>query len=291
MGEAPQAAMAASDEIPAAPESAQVGLTRELARVMRLHAERSANPRLAESLDRLATWQAKRLRRTYADLETHPRYAAAIDFFESDLYGREHFAARDADVAKVAPLMTMMLPVRVVAAIGHAMELNALSQELDRALLARLPAHDRDPTVVEYCDAYRRMGGRGARERQIALVAEIGGALDRIVQMPLVHAALTMMRQPARAFGVAALHEFLERGFDAFRQMNGAREFLATIVARETELMEKIMAGARAPFADPLEAEGEPGAPSSAGTVSGSERSGDRSRAAAPKRKPRPPRA
>jgi len=294
--------MTASDDLPSAPESAQAMLSRELARVMRLHAEREANPRLAESLNRLATWQAKRLRRTYADLESQPRYAAAIDFFEMDLYGRGNFAARDADVAKVAPAMMMMLPERVVATIGHAMELNALSQELDRALLARLPTPDAHPTVVEYCQAYRRLGQRSARERQIALVAEIGSALDRIVQMPLVHTALTMMRQPSRAFGVAALHEFLERGFDAFRQMNGAREFLATIVERETALMDRIMAGARAPFADPLadarsegaqrdEGEGGGAAPRNASTSSGSENSGERPPTAAPKRKPRAPRS
>ena len=276
-------------------------LTRELARVMRLHDERRANPRLAESLDRLAAWQARRLRRTYADLEAQPRYAAAVDFFETDLYGREHFAARDADVAKVAPLMMMMLPGRVVATIGHAMELNALSQELDREVLARLPAQNGNPTVAAYCDAYRRAGMRGARERQVALVAEIGEALDRIVQMPLVHAALRMMRGPAHTFGVGALHEFLERGFDAFRRMNGARDFLATVVERETALMDTIFAGANAPFDDPLagarsddalhERETGRDAAPNARTVAASRGSGKRSPAAAPKGKPRPPRA
>jgi hypothetical protein len=199
--------------------------------------------------------------------------------------------------------MMMMLPERVVATIAHAMELNALSQELDRALLARLPSQEGNPTVAEYCQAYRSMGGRGARERQIVLVAEIGGALDRIVQMPLIHAALRMMRQPARAFGVAALHEFLERGFDAFRRMNGAREFLATIVERETALMDGIMAGAKAPFADPLAGAGsaspEPRAgaleraapPNAATALDGENREESRAQSATPKRRPRPPRA
>jgi hypothetical protein len=38
----------------------------------------------------------------------------------------------------------------------------------------------------------------------------------------------------------------------AFRQMHGASEFLATILARETELMNAIFDGDNAPFADPL---------------------------------------
>jgi hypothetical protein len=241
---------APSDAFPDA-ESAQTVLARELAHVARLHAEREANPRLTEALGRLAAWQAQRLRQTYQDLGAQPRYAAAVEFFESDLYGGRDFAQRDADVGRVAPVMTLMLPERVIATIGRAMELNALSQELDRALLARLPRPDAPFGVADYCLAYRRADNRSARERQIALVTEIGSALDRFVQMPLIAGILAMMRQPARLAGMAALHEFLERGFEAFGKMKGADEFLATIAERETALMNAIFRGSTAPFIDP----------------------------------------
>jgi len=238
------------------PETAQAALARELARVTRLHAERLANPALNAALERLARWQALRLRGTYADLEAQPRYAAAVRFFEDDLYGGADFAQRDADAARIAPIMGVMLPERVIATIADAMEVNALSQELDRALLARLPRGDGRFTVAEYCGAYRRMDNRPARERQIALVAEIGAELDRFVRMPLIRGALAMMRQPAKLAGMAVLHDFLERGFDAFRTMKGAEAFVATIVGRETALMDAILGGATAPFPDPLSAAG-----------------------------------
>jgi hypothetical protein len=61
-----------------------------------------------------------------------------------------------------------------------------------------------------------------------------------------------MMRQPARLAGLGQLHDFLERGFDAFRRMGGAGEFLTTVVARETALMDAMFAGDTAPFDDPL---------------------------------------
>jgi hypothetical protein len=242
---------AAFDSAPAA-ETAPRALERELARVTRLHEERQANPALAAALERLAAWQALRLRQTYADLAGQPRYADAVEFFEADLYGGADFAQRDADVARVAPIMVLMLPERVIGAIARAMAVNALSQELDRALLARLPRADGTFTVAEYCRAYRRREDRPARERQIGLIAEIGAALDRLVRMPLIPAALAMMRQPARLAGMGVLHDFLERGFDAFRTMNGADEFLATVVGRETALMDAIFGGASAPFPDPL---------------------------------------
>jgi len=242
------------DSLPAA-DNAQSALARELAHVTRLHDERRANPALEGALERLARWQALRLRQTYADLEAQPRYAEAVHFFEADLYGGADFAQRDADVARIAPVMVLMLPERVIGTIARAMEVNALSQELDRALFARLPRADGRFTVAEYCNAYRRMDSRPARERQIRLIAEIGAALDRFVRMPLIHAALTMMRQPAKLAGMAVLHDFLERGFDAFRTMKGANEFLATIVGRETALMDAIFGGATAPFPDPLRGE------------------------------------
>jgi hypothetical protein len=132
------------------------------------------------------------------------------------------------------------------------MELNALSHELDRALLQRLPRRDGSCTVAEYCAAYCRPGERAARDRQIGLIGEIGAGLDDYVRKPLLHSALVMMRHPARLAGVSVLHDFLERGFVAFRKMHGASEFLATIDARERKLMEDIFAGATAPFPEPL---------------------------------------
>jgi hypothetical protein len=75
----------------------------------------------------------------------------------------------------------------------------------------------------------------------------------------LIHSALVLMRRPARLAGLSVLHDFLERGFVAFRKMHGATEFLATIDRRERELMEVIFAGATAPFPEPL-----PPAPSAA---------------------------
>jgi hypothetical protein len=54
------------------------------------------------------------------------------------------------------------------------------------------------------------------------LIVDIGTAIDRSVSSAFVRAALPMMRQPARLAGLSALHDFLERGFAAFRRMGGA---------------------------------------------------------------------
>jgi hypothetical protein len=51
------------------------------------------------------------------------------------------------------------------------------------------------------------------------------------------------MRRPARLAGLGELHDFLQRGYDAFRTMGGASEFLNLIVGRERKLLEALFAG------------------------------------------------
>jgi hypothetical protein len=232
--------------------AASVALERELMRVQRLHAERAQNPILAGALDRLAAWQSRRLAITYADLAAKPRYADAIAFFQADLYGGADFSRRDSDLVRIMPIMVRMLPASVISAVAQAMELNAVSRELDSIVIARLSRADGAFSVGEYCRAYRRAGNFPLRKRQIALIGEVGRALDRYVGKAWLRASLATMSQPARLAGFSGLQEFLERGFASFRRMHGATEFLATIEKRETALHEAIVGGSNEPFPDPL---------------------------------------
>jgi hypothetical protein len=232
-------------------DDAPTSLMRELTRVTRLHEACHADASLAKALQRLGEWQSRRLRNTYADLAVDPRYTAAIAFFQHDLYGGADFSRRDADLARVVPRMIRLVPEKVIATVAHAIELNALSRELDRSLLVRLPRQDAVFTVAEYCQAYRDADEYPLRKHQLALIHDVGAALDRYVRTPMIGAALAMMRQPARLAGFSALQDFLERGFTAFRRMNGAAQFLDLIEMRETHLLDTIAAGSDDPFPDP----------------------------------------
>jgi hypothetical protein len=226
-------------------------LLRALTRVQEFHAECAASPPLAAAHAHLASWQARRLRSTYRDLEASPRYSAAIRFFETDLYGGADFAQRDADLVRVVPAMKRLLPQSVIGTVSMAVELNALSQSLDRAMVDALQPNALDFGVADYCAAYRSVGRYDERVRQIALIDAVGTALDRYVQRPMVKAALTMMRRPAQLAGLSTLQDFLEHGFFAFAQLRGASEFIATIRQRESTIHEAIVAGSNAPFPDP----------------------------------------
>jgi hypothetical protein len=232
------------------PSSAEARLVHQLECARLLHQERGASPELAAALDRLAQWQARRLNATYSDLATDPRYAEAIAFFQSELYGPGDFSQRDADLARVVPIMTRVLPESAVETVAMAMELSTLSHELDHALAGKLKP-GAPLTVAAYGDAYRACGNRAERGRQINLIVETGRALERYVRQPMLRPLLALMRRPARMAGLSALQEFLERGFASFSGMRDVDVFLETIDKRETALMRAIFDGDRVPFTDP----------------------------------------
>jgi hypothetical protein len=60
---------------------------------------------------------------------------------------------------------------------------------------------------------------------------------------PLVYNAVKLGRGPAKMAGLLDLHDFIERGFIAFRAMKGSAEFIDAVVGRETEIMEWILEG------------------------------------------------
>lgn len=207
----------------------------------------------SEDRTALRVWQATRLERTYADLLADPRHRAAAQFFLSDLYGAKDFTERDEEVARIVPTLASVLPVGAVQSLALAVELDALSEELDAQLLTRLRAGGGSRKLaidpIRYAAAYRGCDNRAGRERQIALVDTIGRLIDSVAHKTVVTAAMELMRGPAHLAGLGELHEFLERGLKAFRQMNGADEFLRVVGGRERAIMQRLFDGGADPFA------------------------------------------
>lgn len=198
---------------------------------------RAAPARLAE----LKAWQSARLRATYADVAEAPRYRAATSFFLDDLYGPKDFSGRDQAMLRIVPAMTRILPASALATASLAIELEALSEDLDQRATAMLRAGPID--AERYAEAYRLGSRREERERQIDLIIAVGERLDMLVKKPLIGRTLRLMRAPAHLAGLHDLQEFLERGFEAFRAMGGAGEFLQLVRSRETDILSRLFSG------------------------------------------------
>lgn len=211
-----------------------------LARVIEMRRALHVDPDVAERWLAVKQWQAGRLARTYPDLLASTRYGPASEFFLQELYGAKDFEARDSEALRVVPKLARMLPDRAVETMALAVELDETSESLDARLARaiRLPVD-----AAGYARAYRETGTVQERQLQIETVERIGRTLEKLARIPLLSGMLHVMRAPAEAAGFGHLHRFLQSGFDAFRAMGPAGEFLRTIRSRETALMQALFAG------------------------------------------------
>lgn len=201
---------------------------------------REAEPTLQERVLAIKAYQHMRFEQTYADLLDGGRYAKAARFFLDDLYGPGDFTQRDDQFARVVPALARLFPREILQTVLGLSELHALSERLDTAM-GRV--HGGGVVGAEsYGAAWRTVGQPVERERQIALMLDVGRALDRYTGNVLLRQSLRLMRGPAHAAGLGALQTFLERGFDTFREMRGAEGFLTVVAQRERELAARLFA-------------------------------------------------
>ncbi|MBH9552212.1 FFLEELY motif protein [Inhella gelatinilytica] len=203
-------------------------------------ARRAAHPGLAARTEDLKRFQQARFRQAYQDLLHSPRYAGAAGFFLDELYGPRDYSQRDAQFRRIVRPLVRLFPKEVVTTVQTLAELHALSEELDTemALALREPAN-----ASAYVAAWQQVGRAAHRQAQIQLTLQVGQALDRYTHKPLLRQALRMMRGPAAAAGLEDLQRFLECGFDTFRAMQGADEFLARVQQRETAWAQTLFQG------------------------------------------------
>ena len=202
----------------------------------------------------LQSWQAQRLQRSFAGFLGDPVRRPAAQFFLTDLYGEHDFSQRDADIARVIPMMQKLLPAALLKTVADGIELAVLTHALDLRMVEALQAlggRRRSIDADLYARAYRAVGHRRLRARQISLIDEVGHGLWSALRMHGVGALLKISRVPARAMGFGELQGFLERGFEAFGSLGDAGPFLADIRANETRVMQRLFAADPDPFRQP----------------------------------------
>lgn len=193
---------------------------------------------LLDPIRDLQNWQCERLLATHADLAEQPKYQLAMAFFVEELYGPKDFSQRDADLARVIPKLAKVLPQKAMQALDDALALNALSFDLDMDLAQRLAGQVL--TSDTYAQAYRDSGEREKRERQIDIITHLGEQLADVVNISGIGMLIKLARRPAKLAGLLALHEFLERGFTAFKALGDVHSFINPVVSRERDIMHRL---------------------------------------------------
>lgn len=218
-------------------------IRQSIARVTELRNAQALAPALAQAVRAIKQLQSRRFLGSYADLMRDPTVRPATQFFLDELYSPGDFSARDAQFVRIAGTPQTVFPRPVVNTALTLAQLHTLTEELDHAMGQAWLAHEEAGSeAARYALAWRRAGRADARRQQLAWVMELGHDLTRFTRTPGLATMLRMMRRPAQAAGMGALQHFLEVGFGTFgalaRQRGAVEGFLATVQARETQLME-----------------------------------------------------
>jgi hypothetical protein len=213
-----------------------------------LHAEYLADTDLLADYDRFTRWQFDYLLPHFADLHSHDGYADAIDFVMSDLAG-VGISNRDRDLERVALLITSMLPLQALRSIAAAAQMNARVLQINLEICRCLQVNGRLPALINeraYCVACREASSLDECIELVHLITDLGETLKSLVRFPMIGATLRAMHRPAHAAGFGALQDFLETGYDTFRQIPDIDHFLQQCRLRMTEIFSRI-------YSEPLE--------------------------------------
>jgi hypothetical protein len=202
-------------------------------------------------LPEVRRWQAERLEASFDRFLRDPRRRPAAQFFLSDVYNDRDFSRRDADIARVLPMMQRLLPGALLGTVSDAIELGLLTHAFDLRLAGALEGQAQGHSRLDaalYAEGYREAGLPRLRRHQIDLIAHVGTGLAGALRTPGVATLLKLSRGPARAAGLQELQGFLERGFAAFAGLGDAHAFIGEIEADERDVSRRLFAGDPDPF-------------------------------------------
>jgi hypothetical protein len=211
-----------------------------VAEVQALRLESGSMPEIGAAVAAVKRLQARRFAGSYADLLAPGPYSAAARFFLEELYSDRDYAERDAQFARIAGAVEKLFPRDVADTAAGLARLHALTESLDHAV-ARESTGTSSDEIAAYVRAWKAVGRRVDRERQLETVVAIGDELTRLTRLPGLRLMLKLMRGPAAAAGLSSLQRFLESGFETFAAVatrGGAERFLQTIRNREQRLMD-----------------------------------------------------
>ncbi len=213
-----------------------------IAQVRLMREAMTGNCELAQAVTEIKEFQARRFAGSYLDLLESRQHQAAARFFLEELYSAKDYSERDAQFDRIAGALERLFPAQVVQTSVSLAQLHCLTEQLDQAMAQIWMVNASKPEEARYLTAWRMVDRRDDRGRQLASVMQIGHELSRLTKKPGLRMMLKMMRGPANLAGLGSLQQFLESGFDTFAAMNrqgdGASYFLATVLERESSLME-----------------------------------------------------
>lgn len=190
---------------------------------------------LLETIAGVQDWQSQRMLLTHGDMLHQPRYAPALHFFVQQVYCSQDFSQWEQDIGRLVPKLGKYLPTSGLVSLGHALQLNTLSFELDHAMACRLRAQDINRH--SYAAAYRSCDNQPKRQQQLQLLQSLGESLAAAVTTKGIGTLLMLSRGPAKKAGFQELHQLLRHGHKTVKRLGEVHDFMQPIVEREQHLL------------------------------------------------------
>lgn len=199
-------------------------------------------PELFFVKNKIKEFQIEKLKTTHNDFLTSPNTKEATKFFLNELYNTKDLTERDKQTEKLIPFILKMFPEQTLQIIAKAFILDALTEKMDTEMAKAIIADkliQKNITEDQYKKYYLKTSSIEDRENQIKLVQEIGLELCKVVKLPLISQVLKAMRLPAKLAKLMDIHNFLENGFNTFKNTHQPEHFVKSIYEREMKILKE----------------------------------------------------
>lgn len=191
----------------------------------------------------LQAYQSAMLRRDYADFARQPKYQPLTEFFFTQLYAPSDFGLRNESFRALHDWLAGIIGRDPVRVLSQAIELTDLTESLDEAMVQALQEMGVEDVVSSeaWDAAYRRVGRKPDRQRQVFLIMDNAHVLAQACRVPLVGVQLRAFRPAAALLHWDHVVDFLIEGHEAMTRAWPVDWPLQELERREAERIERLL--------------------------------------------------
>lgn len=209
---------------------------------------------LKQRLHEAQAWLKQRIQATHQALFDTPENQLMAKYFINRLYGGHEFddlAKQIERLLKYAHKAEKILPENAIKTGMKSVGLAVLAMQLDEQVAAQL-LHDY-PATQQIDDEMMRLtliklDQEHARYQQLALLDELGTALDKYMRSFIMHTAFKMCKGTASKYHFELMYDFIGEGFIAMKPMKSATLFIQSFTTHERQIVENVHTGKLNPF-------------------------------------------
>lgn len=212
------------------------------------------DPLILDRLNDAQIWLKERIKRTHTTLFSQPQYHLMTQYFLNRLYGGPDFdllASQIERLLKYAHKAEKLLPENAIKTGTKSVSLAVLAMQLDEQIaLQLLKDYPLDQPITDEMMRLTllKLDQKQQRLQQLALLDDLGEALDKYMRSFMMYAAFKMCKGTAHKYHFDLMYEFIQDGFNAMKPMKSAEKFIKSFTAVERQIIDQVHSGHPDPF-------------------------------------------